>query len=165
MLSTPFYGDQFSNSAAVNKRGMGETLFYEDLNYDDKVYDALRNLLQPRFVFYNLISIKYDNRPPRHRLINCSYAERAKIISTNFRNRPMTPIETSLWWIQYVLANGGELTKSHATNLSWLVYHSIDVMLLLGGVLISAVYGIIFLVKVRANRVRRCKIDSKNKRQ
>lgn len=53
MLATPFYGDQFANVAALKKRGMGETLFYEDLNYADKVYDALLNLLKPRFVFYN----------------------------------------------------------------------------------------------------------------
>lgn len=56
MLSTPFYGDQFVNAAALKKRGMGETIFYEDLNNDDKIYDALLNLLQPRFVcvfFYN----------------------------------------------------------------------------------------------------------------
>lgn len=50
MLSTPFYGDQFVNSAALKKRGMADTLFYEDLNDDDKIYDALLNLLQPVFV-------------------------------------------------------------------------------------------------------------------
>lgn len=62
MLSTPFYGDQFVNAAALKKRGMGETIFYEDLNYDDKVYDALLNLLQPRFVlFITQMSIKYRN--------------------------------------------------------------------------------------------------------
>ncbi len=50
VLSTPFYGDQFVNSAFLKKRGMAETLFYEDLSDTDKVYDALLNLLQPRFV-------------------------------------------------------------------------------------------------------------------
>lgn len=50
VLATPFYGDQFVNSAALKKRGMAENLFYEDLDYDDKVYDALLNLLQPKYV-------------------------------------------------------------------------------------------------------------------
>jgi len=139
VLSTPFYGDQFVNSAALKKRGMGETLFYEDLNYGDKVYDALLKVLQP------------------------SYAERAKIISSNFRNRPMTPLETSVWWIEYVLANGNEFTKSPATNLSWFVYHSIDVMLLLGSLAISAIYGLILLLKIWKNRANCPKIASKKR--
>lgn len=113
------------------------------------------------FFFITQISIKKISITGS--FINCSYAERAKIISTNFRTRPMTPVETSLWWIQYVLANGGELTKSHATNLSWFVYYSIDVMLLLSGLFVSVVYGILKLFKVWTNRASRCKIDNKKR--
>lgn len=75
----------------------------------------------------------------------------------------MTPIDTSLWWIEYILKNGGESTKSPATNLSWFVYHSIDVMLLLGCIFISAVYAIILIVRVWTNRGKPGEIENKKR--
>lgn len=75
----------------------------------------------------------------------------------------MTPIETSLWWIQYILENDGELITSHATNLSWFVYHSIDVLLLLGSIFIAVIYGIILLLKMWKNRAYRREIDNKKR--
>lgn len=76
----------------------------------------------------------------------------------------MTPLETSIWWIQYVLANGGELTKSHAPNMSWFAYHSVDVMLLLGTISICAVYGIFVLFKICMNRAKsRCNFENKKR--
>lgn len=50
-LITPFYGDQFVNGAYLKKRGMADTLLYEDLDDANKVYEAIRNLLQPRFAY------------------------------------------------------------------------------------------------------------------
>lgn len=41
---------------------MGETLLYEDLNDDNKVYDTLLNVLHPRFVFSNIFCLQYYNR-------------------------------------------------------------------------------------------------------
>lgn len=73
----------------------------------------------------------------------------------------MTPIKTSVWWIEYVLANGGELNKSPATNLSWFVYYSLDVLLLLGCIAITAVYGIILLYNICTHRDHR--FDSKKR--
>ncbi|KAJ6645923.1 UDP-glycosyltransferase UGT5 [Pseudolycoriella hygida] len=140
VLSTPFYGDQFVNAAALKKRGMGETLFYEDLHHDTEVFDALSNLLQPR------------------------YGERAKIISSNFRTRPMTPLQTSLWWIEYVLSHDGDLAKSHATNLSWYVFHSVDVMLFLFSLVTIAVCGIVLLIKTWVNRAQRNNIGTKKRK-
>lgn len=75
----------------------------------------------------------------------------------------MTPIDTSLWWIEYVISNGGESIKSPATNLSWFVYHSLDVMLLLGCIFVSAVYAIILLVKVWTNGGKPGEIENKKR--
>lgn len=92
---------------------------------------------------------------------NYSYTERAKIISSTFRTRPTTPIETSVWWIQYVISNG-ELSKSHATDLSWFVYYSVDVMLFLASIIVCSVYGTFVLFRTSMNRIRkRCTDYSK----
>lgn len=156
-LLTPFYGDQFVNSAFLEKRGMGKILYYEDLNYADKVYDALVDLLQPRYAF-----VFYGKAQGLIAALTHSYTNRAKIISTHFRNRPKTPLETSIWWIQYILANGGELIKSPATNMSWFVYYSVDVMLLLVCTLICTIYGICRLVNVCRGRTN-INVDSKKR--
>ncbi|XP_037024343.1 UDP-glycosyltransferase UGT5-like [Bradysia coprophila] len=138
-LITPFYGDQFVNSAYLKKRGMADTLLYEDLDEPDRVYDALLKLLNPR------------------------YAERAKIVSSNLRNRPMTPSETAVWWIQYILANGSEFIKSPATDMSWFVYYSLDVVFVLSCIFVLAVYIIVLPLKVLIKRASRSKVDSKKK--
>lgn len=75
----------------------------------------------------------------------------------------MTPKETSVWWIEYILANGNELTKSPATNLSWFAYHSIDVILFLVSIFGAVVYAIIRLLKLWINRAKSCQIDNKKR--
>lgn len=47
MISTPIYGDQFINSAAVEARGMGLILHYEDLN-EEHISRTLNEVLKPR---------------------------------------------------------------------------------------------------------------------
>lgn len=76
------------------------------------------------------------------------YAENAKKISFSFTNRPMTPLNTALWWIEHVLATDGfELAKSNAMNMSWFTYHSVDVILVLFGGILLLLAVIIFSIK------------------
>lgn len=46
---TPIYGDQYLNGAALEYRGMGVVLHYNQLTADSIVY-AIQRVLQPRFV-------------------------------------------------------------------------------------------------------------------
>lgn len=48
-IVTPIYGDQFLNGAALEHRGMGLVLHYNQLTADSIVY-AIQRVLQPRFV-------------------------------------------------------------------------------------------------------------------
>lgn len=60
------------------------------------------------------------------------FLQKAKEISYSYRNRPMSPLNLSIWWIEHIVATGGlNLAKSNATELSWFVYHSIDIILVL----------------------------------
>lgn len=48
-IVTPIYGDQFLNAAALEHRGMGLVLHYNQLT-EDKIVDAIHRILNPRFV-------------------------------------------------------------------------------------------------------------------
>jgi glucuronosyltransferase len=47
VVTTPMYGDQYLNSAAMVYRGMGVLLPYENINRDN-VFEAIRRALQPK---------------------------------------------------------------------------------------------------------------------
>lgn len=48
-IITPFYGDQYLNAAALNRRGMGFTLELEKITADN-IYDVVQRVLQPKCV-------------------------------------------------------------------------------------------------------------------
>jgi glucuronosyltransferase len=105
VVSTPFYGDQFMNSAAMEKRGMGVILKYQDMNRDN-VFQALRKALDSKM------------------------QENAKKVSYSYTHRPMTPKQAAIYWAEYVIAtNGAHLTRPHAGDAHWLVYSVLDIYL------------------------------------
>lgn len=49
VIVTPIYGDQFLNAAALESRGMGIIVHYNQLT-ENNVYNSIQRILQPRFV-------------------------------------------------------------------------------------------------------------------
>lgn len=45
------------------------------------------------------------------------YRESAKKISKMFKDRPMSAIDTAIYWIEYVIRNGPQSLRSHAVDL------------------------------------------------
>jgi len=57
------------------------------------------------------------------------YQKNAKIVSERFKDRPMTPAESVVYWTEYVLRhNGAPHLKSHALNMTWYQYFLVDVI-------------------------------------
>ncbi|XP_058820278.1 UDP-glycosyltransferase UGT5-like [Topomyia yanbarensis] len=105
VVATPMYGDQYNNAAALEHRGMGVVLPYEQITRDS-VYEALKKALDPVTM------------------------ENAKRVSFSYRNRPQSAVETAVWWCEHVVATGGlPLAKSHSTELPWWSYYSVDVQI------------------------------------
>ncbi|XP_029343538.1 UDP-glucuronosyltransferase 2B37 isoform X1 [Acyrthosiphon pisum] len=70
---------------------------------------------------------------------NDRYQKNAKIASRRFKDRPMSPTESVIYWTEYVLRHkGAPHLKYHALNLTWYQYFLVDV--------ISTVLFIAFLV-------------------
>lgn len=114
VVSTPFYGDQFLNSAAMESRGMGVVLKYQDIS-KDTVSNALRKALEPRM---------------RHN---------AKQVSHSYTHRPMKPRESAVYWSEYVIATkGAHLSRPYAGDAHWIVYSGLDIYLFVLAVLCTA---------------------------
>ncbi|KAE9535554.1 hypothetical protein AGLY_007455 [Aphis glycines] len=72
-----------------------------------------------------------------------SYAKNAKIASIRFKDRPMTPQQSVVYWTEYVIRHkGAPHLKSHALNLTWYQYLLLDVMF----VALTFVFLVTFLV-------------------
>lgn len=53
-IFTPFYGDQYLNAAALEKRGFGFTLSLSEITAQ-RIYDIVNSALEPRLEFYSEI--------------------------------------------------------------------------------------------------------------
>jgi len=81
-------------------------------------------------------------------LVFFRYTENAKIASERFKDRPMTPAQTVDYWTSYVIRHkGAPHLKSHALNLAWYQYYSLDVISVLSLVVGLAVYITIFITR------------------
>lgn len=117
VISTPFYGDQFLNGAAMEKRGMAVVLNYQDIN-KDTVFQALRKALDPKML------------------------ENARKVSYSYTHRPMTPKQSAVYWSEYVIATrGAELTRPHTADAHWFVYAFLDIYLFVIAVLCLTIAG------------------------
>lgn len=62
-------------------------------------------------------------------LLFYSYTKNAIITADRFRDRPMTPQESVVYWTEYVLRHkGAHHLKSEALNLTWYQYMLLDVI-------------------------------------
>ncbi|XP_060869250.1 UDP-glucosyltransferase 2-like isoform X1 [Metopolophium dirhodum] len=57
------------------------------------------------------------------------YAKNAKIASNIFKDRPITPQQSVVYWTEYVIRHkGAPHLKSHALNLTWYQYLLLDII-------------------------------------
>lgn len=76
------------------------------------------------------------------------YSENAKATSFAFQNRPMSPVDTAVWWINHVIATKGfPLGRSYSIEMSWFTYHSFDVIFTLIAILIVVLATFYLLLK------------------
>lgn len=72
----------------------------------------------------------------------------AKTVSKRYRDQPMTPLDTAVYWTEYVLRhNGAPHLRSASIDLNFWQYHSLDVLAIL--LLTSALGCILFVALVR----------------
>ncbi|CAI6351304.1 unnamed protein product [Macrosiphum euphorbiae] len=83
------------------------------------------------------------------------YAKNAKIASNRFKDRPMTPQQSVVYWTEYVIRHkGAPHLKSHALNLTWYQYFLLDIM--------AVAFIFVFLVTFVLFKIFKCIKSFKN---
>ncbi|CAH2074447.1 unnamed protein product, partial [Iphiclides podalirius] len=77
LLAMPFFGDQFSNAAAVRASGLGSTMFFQNLNADNLAEEI-------------------------GKLTSFGMQQSAKRVSKLWHDRPQTVLDSAIYWTEYV---------------------------------------------------------------
>ncbi|XP_008470291.1 UDP-glucuronosyltransferase 2B31-like [Diaphorina citri] len=119
VLGIPVFGDQWANIKKLESLKAGKLLPYLEIT-EETVSDALKIVLSPE------------------------YKENAEDLGTRFRDRPQSPLEVAIYWIEYVIKyNGAYHLQSAAVKLTWYQYYLLDIAL----VLIVGLVSVCFVLK------------------
>ncbi|XP_017040219.2 UDP-glucosyltransferase 2 [Drosophila ficusphila] len=110
VLGLPFFYDQFLNVKRATQAGFGLGLDHNTMTQQEfKV--TIERLINER-----------------------QFAETARKMSNRYRDQPMSPLDTAIWWTEYVLRHKGAYHMRVAgQDLGFFAYHSLDVMAFLLG--------------------------------
>lgn len=87
-----------------------------------------------------------------------------KRATVSFRVRPQEPLDLAIWWIEHVIAtHGAPLSQSLARHINWFVYSSMDVYLIMLGIVLLALIAVWQLLKVLRSICGRFTITSTSK--
>ncbi|TRY82310.1 hypothetical protein DNTS_009394 [Danionella cerebrum] len=81
-------------------------------------------------------------------LYNPSYRENMKTLSKLHHDQPMKPLDRAMFWIEFVMRNKGAAhLRTQSFRMSWIEYHSVDVILTLLGIIVFSCIFIYFVIK------------------
>ncbi|XP_031347664.1 UDP-glucuronosyltransferase 2C1-like [Photinus pyralis] len=125
LLGLPVFADQGLNMAMAQEAGYGRYIQFQDLNVENFGSEL------------------------REMLYNPSYGRVAKMRSKIMHDQPLSPLEKSMYWIEYVLRHkGAPHLKSSAMTLNWYQYLLWDGIFVGLGALLLVVVLIRMLSKV-----------------
>ncbi|XP_063052645.1 UDP-glucuronosyltransferase 2A3-like [Engraulis encrasicolus] len=77
-----------------------------------------------------------------------SYRENMQQLSRIHHDQPMKPLDRAIFWIEFVMRNGGAShLRSQSFRMSWIVYHSVDVILTLMTALLLFLLIVFLIIK------------------
>ncbi|RZF36887.1 hypothetical protein LSTR_LSTR004575 [Laodelphax striatellus] len=125
MLGVPLFSDQPFTTLKIVKEGVGLRLRLDDVT-PKTVYEALNRLLTEK-----------------------SFKENALRLSNLQRDQLVTPMESAIWWIEYVIRHkGARHLRPKSLDLSWYQYYLLDVYALIISILLVAILSFYKILKV-----------------
>lgn len=140
MLFLPFFGDQHRNALQATQSGYGLMLHF------------------------NSVSSKTLNKRLNALIYNENFRQKAKEISTRFKDNPIDPLANAVYWMEFIVRHkGAKHLKSAAVNQSYFSYMLFDVYFALVLGLFIVMLGVrkVITLKQRA-AIRSQKIKEKN---
>lgn len=84
---------------------------------------------------------------PAISMVFSRFKSNAEKMSNKFRDRQNTPLETAIFWTEYVIRhNGAPELRSVGADLPWYQYYLVDVILVFVGSVAFALYLVYFFV-------------------
>lgn len=121
ILAMPIYGDQLNNAKATVADGWAIQLDFDGVT-DTEFANAINELLT-----------------------NHTYTKNVQRISELYRDRPQSPLETAVYWIEYMIRyRGARHMQSAMVHLNFIEQNSLDVIALF----IVGIYGVAKLIKL-----------------
>ncbi|XP_030269129.1 UDP-glucuronosyltransferase 2C1-like [Sparus aurata] len=107
IVGLPIFFDQYDNLLRLKERGGAKILTLNAVDKDDNFLKAIQEVL---------------NEP--------SYRMNMQRLSRLHRDTPMKPMDTALFWIEFVMRHKGAAhLRTESYRLPWYSYHSVDVVL------------------------------------
>ncbi|XP_065219659.1 uncharacterized protein LOC135845124 [Planococcus citri] len=123
VLGIPMYGDQTLNLRRLQANGAADILDYSYID-TDTVFTKITQVLQPK------------------------YAINMKKLSKIFKDRPMSAMDTAIYWIEYVIRHeGAHHLRTAAVDLPFYQYLLLDVIAFLITVVSCAIFFAYYLAK------------------
>ncbi|XP_035375953.1 UDP glucuronosyltransferase 5 family, polypeptide G1 [Electrophorus electricus] len=135
VLVLPLLFDQFDNAVRLEVRGAARVLEVATLTSSDFL-EAITDVIK-----------------------NPTYRSSIQKMSVLHRDRPLSSLDTAIFWIEYVLRHkGAPHLRSEGNNLPWYSYHCLDVLFFLLVIILAALWAAVTLCRLFC-----CKSDRKQK--
>ncbi|XP_056595238.1 UDP-glucuronosyltransferase 2A1-like [Triplophysa dalaica] len=93
-------------------------------------------------------------------LYNSSYRENMKRLSRLHHDQPMKPLDRAVFWIEFVTRNrGAPHLRTQSFRMSWIAYHSIDVILTLMLILLAFAFLTTYVIRCLLRVVFKKKVN------
>lgn len=165
LVGVPLFGDQPDNLARLSRRGAAIVLDIQTMTSDEltEALDAVINQPRSEVRFEFTFAIR-DNQSTNFLFpMVLSYKASMQHLSTVHRDRPLSALDTAVFWVEFVMRNGDAnhlRPSSHDLNL--FQYHSLDVIGFLLVVIVMSIalcWSAIKCVCQSCRRTRREKTD------
>ncbi|XP_026805704.1 UDP-glucuronosyltransferase 2B15-like [Rhopalosiphum maidis] len=116
---------------------LGLPVFYDQPRNIENLVDA------GMAISIDLLSVTKENifNAANKLINNKKYRKNANLVSNRFKDRPMTPARSVVYWTEYVCRHKSTPhLKSYAFNLTWYQYYLLDVIAVMLLLIISTVY-------------------------
>ncbi|XP_072496844.1 UDP-glucuronosyltransferase 1A1-like isoform X14 [Notamacropus eugenii] len=124
MVLMPLFGDQMDNAKRMESRGAGITLNVLEMTSAD-LSKALKAVINDK-----------------------SYKENIMRLSALHKDRPISPLDLAVFWVEFVMRNkGAPHLRAAAHDLNWIQYHSLDVIAFLLAIVLTVVLIVVKSLK------------------
>ncbi|XP_059045118.1 uncharacterized protein LOC131840922 [Achroia grisella] len=115
MVGMPIFGDQPVNAAAIEESGLGVQIEFNELTAET-LLEKFRIVLDPKF------------------------RENVKELSKVWHDRPLSPMDTAIFWTEYAARNGNFTFRAASANVPFYQYLCLDIIGVVIGILIVSIY-------------------------